>query len=93
MVSVVIWEGEVSQPGADVCFKNLSNFCQKLLGTMKEHLEVMIINNGLIECNELLLVHFKLDYKRIDGYLYKNTFDFRMSVTYPYTLNGIMADL
>ena len=60
---------------------------------MKTHLEVMIINSGLIECNELVLAHFKFDYKRIDGHLYQNVFDFRMGDSYPFTLNGILTDL
>ena len=72
----------MTQFEAGTFFNTLSTFCQKLLRTMKEHLEVMIINNGMTECNKLLLTHFKFDYKRIDGYLYKDAFDFRMGDSY-----------
>ena len=52
----------------------------------------MIRNNGMIECNELLLDYFKFDYQRIDGHLFKNTFNFRLRDSYPYTLSDILAD-
>ena len=107
VVNVVIWEGEHDRfvtgglPPFEVendesemktFFSNLSSFCQELLRTMKKHLDVMIRNNGMIECNELLLDYFKFDYKRIDGHLFKNTFNFRLRDSYPYTLNDILAD-
>ena len=89
----MIWEGGIRQFEENLFFKKLSGFCQELLKTMQKHLEGMIINNGLVECNELLMAYFKLDFTRVDGHLYKNAFDFQMWDTYPYTLNGILADL
>ena len=102
VVNVVIWEGEIGQGeigqgeigkfNAKCFFNELSIFCQNLLRTLKKHLEIMIINNGMLECNQLLLAYFKIEYQRIDK-LYKNIFDVRFDDAYPYTLNGILTDL
>ena len=92
VVNVVIWQGEMCQFENNNFFNKLSTFCQNLLRTMKIHLEVMIRNNGIIECNELLLAYFKFDYQRIDGYLFGYVFDYPMSDSHPHTLNGILTN-
>ena len=51
----------------------------------------MIINNGMFECDQLLIVHFKSEYQRINE-MYKNLFDIQIGDCYPYTLNGILTD-
>ena len=89
VVNVVIWEGEISQFNS--FFSELSIFCQNLLRTLKRHLAVMIISNGMLECSDLLLDHFKIEYQRIEE-LYKNVFDARFSDTHPYTMNGILTN-
>ena len=89
VVNVVIWEGETKIKSC--VFNELSSFCQNLLKTLKKHLEIMIINNGMFECDQLLIVHFKSEYQRINE-IYTNLFDIQIGDCYPYTLNGILTD-
>ena len=64
-------------------FNTLSDFSKELLRTMKKHLGVMIICNGMVQYNESLLAYYKLDHQRIDGHLFKNSFDCHICDSYP----------